>query len=174
MLSPQFDIYRNIAPLTKDKTVLDVGCGTGFGALQLLPYAESVWGVDVDTEAIAFCKETIPNVTFAAVDISRATYLPRFDVILMVEVLEHIPDCKSALENVKRFLNPDGMFLMTARNANADLRKNELHERELSAGQLEEMLSKFFKCVRLYDYKMQEVNRETHLTPLVATGTNNV
>ncbi len=59
---------------------------------------------------------------------------------------------------------------MTARNANADLRRQkDLHLREWTAAELSDSLGEFFPSVYLYDYTLQDQQTEdTRLTPLIA------
>lgn len=173
MLSPQLDIYQHLAPLVKNKRVIDIGCGTGFGTLQLLGSAESLIGVDVDSDAINFAKNNIPIIRWEWGDISRTVaYLGRdYDAVLMIEVLEHVSEWEIALHNVCEILKADGKLYISARNANADLRKNDLHEREWTAEQLYNSLRRYFKDVNLYDYRLQNKQElDTRQTPLIAVA----
>lgn len=173
MLSPQLDIYQHIAPKVGGR-VLDVGFGTGFGTFQLTRCATHVVGIELDQEAVRFADANIPGVYFAWGDIGRgAAYLGKFDCALMIEVLEHIEDWRQALANVREVLEPGGRLFISARNANADLRKNDLHEREWTALEFAEALEECgFSDVTLYDYKLEEVQDwHTRQTPLVAIAT---
>jgi 2-polyprenyl-3-methyl-5-hydroxy-6-metoxy-1,4-benzoquinol methylase len=172
MLSPQLDIYQFVVPHLhlKDK-VLDIGCGTGFGALQLTRASEYVVGVDIDTDAIHFADKCIPGIEFEWADIQRpiAHIGKNFDVVLMIEVLEHVDDWQLALRHAVEVLKDDGRFIISARNANADLRKNDLHDREWTSEQFEDALRKFFDSVVLFDYQLKHVQESsTRQTPLVA------
>lgn len=78
-------------------------------------------------------------------------------------------DWRAALFNVKTLLAAEGKFYISSRNANADLRKNDLHEREWSAKQFKDALEEFFPTVKLYNYQLtEELDEQTHQTPLVA------
>ena len=60
---------------------------------------------------------------------------------------------------------------MTARNRHADLRRNDLHEREWTAKELKDNLGEFFLDVKLFDYTLQnEVDETTRITPLIAVA----
>lgn len=173
MLSPQLDIYKHIAPLVKGCAVIDIGFGTGFGTLQLLRYADKVTGIETDLEAVKFAEETLPNVTWAMGDISNGTWIPAkpYDAALLIEVLEHIEDWRGALWNVVNLLKPGGRLFISARNANADLRKNDLHEREWTASEFVNALSCYFETVELYDYQLKTLQDiSTRQTPLVAVA----
>jgi 2-polyprenyl-3-methyl-5-hydroxy-6-metoxy-1,4-benzoquinol methylase len=171
-LSPQLDIYQYVVPHlhVKDK-VLDIGCGTGFGTLQLTRESAYVTGVDIDQDAIRFANKCLPGVEFEWADITRPiTHIGRdYDVVLMIEVLEHVEEWQLALRNAIEVMRNDGRLIISARNTNADLRKNDLHEREWSAEQFDGALRKFFESVILFDYKLKHVQEiSTRQTPLVA------
>ena len=172
-LSPQFDIYAHIAPHLKDLRVLEVGFGTGAGVLQLAQHAFSVYAIDVDPEAVSFAERVFPHprVLWEQSDISEWGPGMRFEAVTMIEVLEHIPDHKKALENVASALFPGRKLYMTFRNANADLRPNTLHEREMTAEQLTDLLKEYFDTVELYDWRLERrLDGDTRQTPLVAVA----
>jgi 2-polyprenyl-3-methyl-5-hydroxy-6-metoxy-1,4-benzoquinol methylase len=171
MLSPQLDIYKSLDGWVEGKDVLDIGFGTGFGTLQFIALARSVSGIELDREAVAFAQHCIPGIDWQWGDISRpiSYFQKEYDVILMIEVLEHVQDWQAALKNVREVLRPGGKIIISARNAFADLRKNDLHEREWTAKEFSESLGRYFTNVRLYDYRLEnELDISTRQTPLVA------
>jgi 2-polyprenyl-3-methyl-5-hydroxy-6-metoxy-1,4-benzoquinol methylase len=173
MLTPQFDLYKNIAPKLKDLMVLEVGFGTGFGTVQLAQYAKEVIAIEYDADAVKFAKQVLPlkNVWWIESDITAALNKPIYDAVVMVETLEHIKKWRKALTKIHGLLKPGGCLYMTARNRNADLRRNDLHERELSASELRANLGEFFLDVTLYDYTLaNEQSDDTHITPLIAVA----
>lgn len=172
MLSPQLDIYKAIAPKLAAERVIDIGFGTGFGTVQLARYSNKVVGIETDVEAVQFALHCMPFVDWEWGDISRGVgYLgvDYFDTALMIEVLEHVEDWQAALANTIQLLRPGGRLIISARNANADLRKNDLHEREWTAQEFERALLQYFERVELYDYRLEnEMDSSTRQTPLVA------
>ena len=177
MLTPQLDLYRHIGPHLGGKRVLEVGFGTGVGTLQLVPYARCVTAIESSLGAVDFATTTFPaQANWEIGDIRDWRNGERgnvnadlFDAVVMVEVLEHIPDWKLALQNIYNLLGSGGELFMTARNANADLRRNDLHEREWTARQLKAALREFFPSVTLWDYTLtKDQDDTTHCTPLIA------
>ena len=173
MLTPQFDLYKNIAPKLKGQDVLEVGFGTGFGTVHLAKYAEEVIAIEPDPDAVKFARQVLPlkNVWWIESDITTALKKPIYDAVVMVETLEHIADWRKALNNIHGLLKPGGCLYMTARNRHADLRRNDLHEREWTAKELKDNLGEFFLDVKLFDYTLaNEVDETTRITPLIAVA----
>lgn len=154
--------------------VVDIGFGTGFGALYIRDKTGAyVTGIDIDRAAVRFANECLPGVRWEWGDISRGIgYIGKvFDTALMIEVLEHVEDWQVSLKNVETILRPGGRLIISARNTNATLRKNDLHEREWSAEEFVNALKKYFERVQLYDYQLKELQDvRTTQTPLVAVA----
>lgn len=172
-MSPQADIYRYLAPQLKGKDVLEIGFGTGFGVLQYAHEARTVIGIEVDPDAVTWASQNIPleNVAWMNDDGTHFNFKQRFDAVVMFEVLEHIKDYRAALYNVAAHLRDGGKLYLSARNANADLRKNDLHEREWTAQQLISELGNYFSAIELFDYTLTHAQDwNTRQTPLVAVA----
>ncbi len=174
MLSPQTDLYHNIAPHLANQHVLEIGFGTGFGTLQLAACAKEITAMEIEADAVTFAKQSLPlrNVAWVTSDINELYTQPMFDAAVMIEVLEHITDWQTALSNTASMLKEGGKLYISARNRNADLRRNDLHEREWSAMEFKLALETYFHSVTLYDYTLQEPqDLTTHITPLIAVAT---
>jgi 2-polyprenyl-3-methyl-5-hydroxy-6-metoxy-1,4-benzoquinol methylase len=96
----------------KGKRILDVGCGTGTMLGYLARYGEAQ-GMDADEEAIRFCNERgVTNVQLVP-----AGEMPfednTFDVVTMLDVLEHIDDDRGTLGDLYRVLKPGGSLLIS-------------------------------------------------------------
>jgi SAM-dependent methyltransferase len=93
--------------------VVDVGCGAG----GMVPYVREFGyaiGVDPSPEAVGFALqngiEARPGSLPA--DVRRAGEDP-FDVVLLLDVLEHIDDDAAALRGLRAVLRPGGVLLIT-------------------------------------------------------------
>lgn len=96
---------------SKEREILDVGCGTGYNLTFLERYGRT-HGVDMSSEALSFCrKRGVERVT-----LHKAEDLPyesqSFDLLTAFDVLEHIEDDRAALLEFKRLLKPDGQMLI--------------------------------------------------------------
>lgn len=101
--------------------VLDVGCGSGAMALGLAARGYAVTGVtneprdrDVAEERARICR--LPA-TFAVADVSRAgalsAYRGRFDVVLCLEVIEHVERDDDLVSGLAACLRPGGRLLLS-------------------------------------------------------------
>lgn len=99
--------------------ILDAGSGTGVFAFHLarcFPRA-SVLGIDILKEMVESAehirkKTGIMNVRFQVADIIDLESKERFDLILCVDILEHIEDDLAVLQGLCRILNPGGVLLL--------------------------------------------------------------
>ncbi len=104
----------------KSLKILDAGCGDG----RFLGYMiekgatpENLSGVDYSGRAVNFGRNILPKVTFSVSDITES--LPfeddSFDVVTLVETLEHIIPAKidGLLINVKRVLKKGGVVIIS-------------------------------------------------------------
>jgi SAM-dependent methyltransferase len=95
-----------IAP-APGQTWLDVGCSTG----EFLKFARDRFechGVEINPERAAVGRERGFNVT--AGTLADVAGSERFDVISMLQVIEHLVDPTQSLADVGRLLKPDGIF----------------------------------------------------------------
>jgi len=105
----------------RGKTVLDLGCGGGFMSEALAQRGAQVVGVDPSQPAIAIA-QTHAEATGLVIDyrIGAGESLPvaesSVDIVLCVDVLEHVRDLDAVLDEVRRVLKPDGLFLFDTIN----------------------------------------------------------
>lgn len=106
-----FDVLRRARVSGK---LLDVGLGTGFNARAFERMGFSVEGLDPAPEAVAFAKDIVPNVpVFAAPFPSAKVPSATYDVVMLLDVLEHLEDDVAGARDVARVLKPGGMAIIT-------------------------------------------------------------
>jgi len=106
------DKYYRPEPNSK---VLDIGCGTGMMLKSLSKYGE-VYGLDKNEKAIAYSKIRSPKakIVLGSFPENMQNLLPlKFDLITVLDVLEHIDDDTKALEAIKNILKPNGILIIT-------------------------------------------------------------
>jgi SAM-dependent methyltransferase len=100
---------------------LDYGCGEGrwFALLkQAFPNA-SIAGCDISKRALELAGAQWPQAHLTLMDDERAPLPERaFDMIISIEVLEHVGDVRSATGEIGRLLAPEGTALITTPCAN--------------------------------------------------------
>jgi len=92
--------------------ILDVGCGAGlfFDALQQFGHVE---GIESDRAAIERSGKWRSRIVVGELDDSYEAGVP-FDLILMLDVLEHMHNPDQLLRRAARILTPSGCILVTA------------------------------------------------------------
>lgn len=98
--------------LPEGAEVLDAGCGSGRTLQDLVEYG-TVSGIEFDPDAAAFAASR----GWGEVKVGRLEQLPwdsrRFDLITCLDVLEHVPDDRSALAELRRVCKVGGWLLVT-------------------------------------------------------------
>lgn len=94
----------------ENRTVLEVGCGTGLVLARIARFASRAEGVDLSPGMLQKAKERGLSVREGS-----ATRLPypdaQFDVTCSFKVLPHVPDIEGALREMARVTVPGGMIL---------------------------------------------------------------
>ncbi len=100
-------------PFVKGR-LLDFGCGDGQFLHMISKYCESAYGVDISEVAIEKALDKYPEVKFGILSENGATGFPDkfFDTVCAIDILEHILDVESALEELWRILKPGGKLLI--------------------------------------------------------------
>jgi ubiquinone/menaquinone biosynthesis C-methylase UbiE len=103
------------AALPDHARVLDAGCSTGYVSQGLAPRLLLI-GVDIEDEAVAFCRSRRQGEFIQA----RLETLPfpdnHFPLILFTNTIEHLEDPHPALAELARVLQPQGRILITTEN----------------------------------------------------------
>jgi len=95
----------------ESNNILDVGCGDGLLFNRLAPYGY-VEGVELDPLTVSPDGPWRARIHLGPFDESFEPER-RYDLILMLDVLEHLPDPTAALRHASRLLRPAGSLLMT-------------------------------------------------------------
>jgi SAM-dependent methyltransferase len=122
MLTVDFDRF-GVLP---GERVLDMGCGAGRHAFELYRRGADVVALDQNTSDLAevavmfeamAAEGQVPTGSSAATVEGDALALPfddgEFDRIIAAEILEHIPDDRTAMEELFRVLKPGGVLAVT-------------------------------------------------------------
>lgn len=144
--------YRFASSYVKGKTVIDLACGVGFGCEMLSQNAQSVIGVDINSEAIMYAQKHYldKNIEYVKYDVTKTPF-PKHsaDVITSFETVEHLVDEKLFIKEVRRLLKPNGTFIISTPNVEFSVGANPYHVREYNLSECLTLL-KDFKSVKLY------------------------
>lgn len=158
--------YRHAMTYVEGKTVLEFGCGDGYGTRMLAERAVQVTGIDVSLQTIeaARLKYAARNLHFQHVrDVSEAD-LPfaerTFDVVVSFQVIEHVASPDRYLMEAARVLKKGGVILVSTPNAAARLLPfqnpwNKFHLKEYTPAQLKDQLAHHFHDIRLNGLSFQ-------------------
>lgn len=104
-------ISRHISP-RGDLRILDIGCGPGNTLDRLRDFGQCV-GVDYSPDAARFCQER----GYSEILVADAQTLPiadgTFDLVVSLDVMEHLENDAIAAKEVFRVLKPGGLLVMT-------------------------------------------------------------
>jgi SAM-dependent methyltransferase len=151
--------YAFAARLARNRRVLDIACGTGYGTSELACVAAQVSGIDIALDAVRFAKENFakPNAEWVS---ASATQLPfagnSFDLVVAFEVIEHLSDWPALLSEARRVLAPGGQFVVSTPNRAyyAEARSlsgpNPYHQHEFSFSEFRAALKDVFPHVALF------------------------
>lgn len=135
-------------------SLLDVGCGDGrflAEASERFPKIATM-GIDYSERAINFAKSFNPSLSYKWEDITKSDSEQRFDVITLIEVLEHIPPSSIAdfLNAINSRLNSNGTIVLTVPHKNKPLQKK--HYQHFDSDTLESTLKGTFSRVDIYPF----------------------
>ncbi|MDP3987526.1 MAG: methyltransferase domain-containing protein [Candidatus Levybacteria bacterium] len=114
-------LIKELNPQKKDK-ILDVGCGDGYYLYLLSRLGEfDLTGIDEDPQALKNARKQIGSKSIKYIE-GNVLKMPfksqSFNKIVCSEVLEHLPDDKKGLLEMKRVLKKGGTLCITVPNLN--------------------------------------------------------
>jgi SAM-dependent methyltransferase len=135
-------VYAALVPQCSGATVLEAGCGEGYGADLLAGVADRVLGLDHDALTAAHVARRYPRVGVARANLV-ALPVPdaRLDAVVSLQVVEHLWDQGLFLRECRRVLRPGGRIMVSTPNRltfspGRDTPLNPFHTRELSPDEL--------------------------------------
>ena len=143
--------YRLAAPLAAGRTVLDAGCGEGYGLAMLADGgARRVVGVDLDAAVVAHVDTTYaaahPAIEAHAAELMALPLADdEVDLTVSFQVIEHLHDIPGYLASLRRVTRPAGEVLIATPNRltftpGSDVPVNPFHTVEFTADELTDEL----------------------------------
>lgn len=120
---PQWGSLSSIKKLVgSGKTVLDVGCASGYLGEILMRDGNIVYGIDGNKEAVEIAGKKYKEVACLDLNDTNPAHLDNifggifFDTIIFADVLEHLLDPEATLRNFSRLLKPGGKIIVSLPN----------------------------------------------------------
>lgn len=115
------DLYLTLCELTnsdlKGKKVLDFGCGWGHTLKYFQSKGADCYGCDPAKEAVEYGQKQGLNIVTMKMDTLKIFKDTRFDVVLMMNVLEHLADPVGTIKEIKKeILNKGGILVVDVPN----------------------------------------------------------
>jgi SAM-dependent methyltransferase len=154
--------YHFAAKLVVEREVLDVACGAGYGSALLATRARHVVGADISSEAIQHAQAVyapVPNLEFRQADCAALPFADAsFDAVISFETIEHIETQEKFLDEVRRVLRPEGLFILSSPNKLEYSERrhciNPYHLRELYRDELAVLLASRFPHTTWFGQRM--------------------
>lgn len=111
--------YAKVAArLPPKSSILEVGCHTGYFSRVLIELGHKVLGIERDEEAaLTARRQGVPVLLGDIEDPAILSRIPdTFDVVLLMDVLEHLREPAVVLARLKTLLNPQGRLIVTGPN----------------------------------------------------------
>jgi SAM-dependent methyltransferase len=148
-----------VARMPQPASVLDAGCGSGYGSAELAKTGASVTGADVSGEAVAYAREHFgkQGIRFVEAPCESLPFEPEsFDLVTAFEVIEHLERWRELLAEANRILKPGGVLLVSTPNrdyyteSRGEAGPNPFHVHEFDYSEFQQALQAVFPHVRIW------------------------
>lgn len=142
--------YKFVLQYCKDKKVLDVACGSGYGTQMISKVASKTHGGDNDPDTIEYAKEHYPGPKYAVVDLEEPPMQQTYDVIVSFETIEHLKNphkfLKYASTHCEKFI-----FSIPINNV------GEFHEVVYTEKEAKDLINTHFNKVDWYEQELDAI-----------------
>lgn len=143
---------------------LDAACGSGYGTRMISKVADYAIGIEIDPITTKYAKKyySNSNIQFRVGDINNLEFdiANMLDVVIGLEVIEHVVDCIPFLKRVYKILKPNGIAIVTTPISEKGGANplNKYHLNELTQEQFVKITSEIFDIT---EYVVDEPTRFT-------------
>lgn len=142
-------IIKRVEMHKKGGKLLDIGCANGFLLDEARQRGWDTYGVEISRWAVAYARENL-NLNVKRSSLRKAGFTDKsFDVVIMLDVLEHLTHPRRTLLEVSRVLKDDGILYISTPNIASAMSRllkakwwgiNQFHLFYFSTGTLKKML----------------------------------
>lgn len=152
--------YAIANDFVKNKVVLDIASGEGYGAYNLSKNALKVIGVDIDEETVFDAQKKYINANLSF-KVGTADKIPvesnTIDVVVSFETIEHHDKHEEMMLEIKRVLKSDGILIMSSPDkefySDKTGQNNIFHIKELYFSEFKNLIDSHFKETSYYFQK---------------------
>ena len=106
-------ILKRLKKIKNNSRLLDIGCATGFLLDEAKKSGWEVHGVELSRWCVDYAKDKMGLDIFCG-SLKDARFKDAFfDAVILKDVIEHLPDPKETLLEIKRILKPDGIICIS-------------------------------------------------------------
>ena len=105
------------------KTIIDIGCGGGILSESLAKRGASVTGIDASLAVLEAAKQhaaeqNLPHLQYVQATAEEYALLKpnHFDIVVCMELLEHVPDPNSLIQACAKLVKPNGHLFFSTLN----------------------------------------------------------
>ncbi len=117
-----FNLDKKAAKPFSDLKILDVGCGGGLVAEPIARMGADMVAIDASDKNIAIAKIHAQKsglaINYQAIPIEDLGKREKFDVILLLEIIEHVSDPEELIKNASLRLKENGLIFIATINRN--------------------------------------------------------
>lgn len=110
-------VFLNALKLSGDKSVLEIGMGTGRLAIKTAPLCKSYTGIDISPKTIEKARLNLSALTdrisLICDDFVSHSFLQKYDVIYSSLTFMHIKEKQKAIDTISKLLNHGGIFALS-------------------------------------------------------------
>lgn len=142
--------------------VVEIGCGDGRDAVEIIPRVSSYIGVDPSEGLLEIARRRLPDSIFVKADALNYDYPENVDVIYAFASLLHIskPDIKVALEEASKSLRSGGIYYISLKEREdytEEVKRDQYGERMFyyySLSNIRELSARWFSVVYENRYRI--------------------
>lgn len=151
-----------LARLTPKDSVLEVGTGTGYFSQVLTSYCKSYTGLEIDSASVTRLRKALSGKGSVVEGDAQALPFPdqSYSAVVILEVLEHLPDFRKAVREIHRCLQPGGKVIVSVpyRVRGGKSYTNEFHLYEPGEQELVQEFQNYFEKVEVQYQYFQETS----------------
>jgi len=114
-----FNIKSKNLPL-KNINILDIGCGGGLISVPMKKLGANVVGIDASLKNIniakTYSKKNNLNIKYICSSPEKLKINKKFDILLMLEIVEHVDDINLFVKKSSKFLKKNGLMFIATLN----------------------------------------------------------